>query len=173
MRIIIIGNSGSGKSWLANRLAALNDIDVVHLDDVFWEPGGFSEKRSSDAVAKMIEKSRQKESWIVEGVFGEQAGHYCELADFLVWLDLDWSICRDRLLHRGSESGLHMGRAESTESLNSLIEWASGYHERTNARSHQGHKRLMDGFAGTKIHIRSENEVRDLISDWIPDSIPR
>ena len=71
MKVVIIGTSGSGKTWLATRLAACDSATVIHLDHLFWEPGGFDKKRSSDEVTSLIEKSKNAPSWVVEGVFGE------------------------------------------------------------------------------------------------------
>lgn len=42
-RILIIGNSGSGKSWLAARLAEELTIREVNLDTIVWQPGGFNQ----------------------------------------------------------------------------------------------------------------------------------
>lgn len=41
-RTVIIGNSGSGKTFLARALAAGSGIPVIHLDEIFWQPGGFN-----------------------------------------------------------------------------------------------------------------------------------
>src|SRR5688572_27977737 len=113
MKAIIIGNSGSGKTWLAMQLAVHSSAPVVHLDEIFWQPGGFNEKRPRAAVEQLIADSKQHPSWIVEGVFGELAERYRDEADLLLWLDLDWPTCRERLLARGSESKQHMGRKQS------------------------------------------------------------
>ena len=130
MKIIILGNSGSGKSWLAKHLGNIFGAPVIHLDDFFWEPGGFDSKRSSEEVALLIQRSKNQESWIVEGVFGELAEHYLDVAELLVWLDIDWEICRSRLERRGSESKRHQEREQSQEGLRKLLEWASLYHQR-------------------------------------------
>jgi ATP-dependent protease HslVU (ClpYQ) ATPase subunit len=39
-RVVIIGNSGSGKSYLARRLSEQLTLPLIHLDALFWEPGG-------------------------------------------------------------------------------------------------------------------------------------
>jgi adenylate kinase family enzyme len=80
-KTIIIGNSGSGKTWLANRLAANTETPVIHLDELFWQPGGFDQKRPLSEVERLIEQSKQRPSWIVEGVFGELAERYFDGAD--------------------------------------------------------------------------------------------
>ncbi len=36
--IIIVGNNGSGKSFLSKELAVITDLPLVHLDVEFWRP---------------------------------------------------------------------------------------------------------------------------------------
>jgi len=38
-KIVIIGSPGAGKSTLARDLGFLLQINVVHLDRIFWKPG--------------------------------------------------------------------------------------------------------------------------------------
>lgn len=159
MRIIIIGNSGSGKTWLAGKLAEPAGLSVIHLDELFWEPGGFDKKRRHETVLQLVERSKADSSWIVEGVFGDLADLYSDQAGFLVWLDIDWDICKKRLLSRGSESKRHLGREQSEEGLRKLIEWASSYHERGGSCSHAGHRELFRRFHGKKVHVRSVEQV--------------
>ena len=70
MRTVVVGNSGSGKTWLARRLAEKAGGLVVHLDEVFWLPGGFNEKRDPSEVSRLINAKRAETEWIVEGVYG-------------------------------------------------------------------------------------------------------
>lgn len=49
-RILIIGNSGSGKSWLAARLAEQLTIREVNLDTIVWQPGCFNPKRPQHKI---------------------------------------------------------------------------------------------------------------------------
>ncbi len=167
MRIIITGNSGSGKPWLATHLAEIHHCQVIHLDHIFWQPGGFSEKRYPEVVNQMIADAKREESWIVEGVFGELAEKFMDRADFFIWLDTDWSLCRDRLRQRGLESCRHMGREQSEQDLLELLDWASRYYERKNARSYDGHKALMERFNGEKIHLRSEADAIQMVEKSI------
>ena len=69
MRTVIVGNSGSGKSWLAKRLGERTFAQVIHLDEIFWLPGGFNEKRSSSEVQNLVDSRKVDPDWIVEGVF--------------------------------------------------------------------------------------------------------
>ena len=85
MKTIIIGNGGSGKTWLARRLVAGGDTPIIHLDDLFWEPGGFDKKRGADEVDRLIEESKrhlgreQSEEGLKRLV--EWASHYYDRGD--------------------------------------------------------------------------------------------
>ncbi|MEE9144770.1 MAG: AAA family ATPase [Candidatus Binatia bacterium] len=164
MKTIIIGNSGSGKTWLAKRLSTIFTAPVVHLDDIFWEPGGFDKKRSPKEIELLILQSQDKASWIAEGVFGELASHYLDAAELLVWLDIDWPICKKRLEKRGSESKRHLDREQSEEGLKELLEWASHYYDRQDLRSYEGHRATLEKFSGKKAHLRSEIAVNKFVA---------
>jgi len=158
MRKVIIGNSGSGKTWLARQLA--NDItEIIHLDDLFWMPSGFDRKRSKEEVNQSISRSKSLDQWICEGVFGELAEQYFDVAQTLIWLDMPWELCRARLEQRGSESKRNLGRKQSEEGLQKLLEWSSNYYERIDSRSHNGHQSLLNSFRGDKVHLKSALEV--------------
>lgn len=47
-RTLIIGNSGSGKSWLAERIANRLGSVYVDLDLIHWLPGGYNAARPMD-----------------------------------------------------------------------------------------------------------------------------
>ena len=159
MKIIILGNSGSGKTWLARQLAQRLHLHIVHLDDVFWKPGGFDAKRGPEEIAQLVRSSKNEKAWIVEGVFGELAQCYADAADCLIWLDIEWPVCRGRLQRRGSESKLHLDRTQSQEGLAKLIRWAEGYDTRTDSRSRYGHGRLFEQFSATRIRLGAQEEV--------------
>ena len=82
-RIVIIGNSGSGKTYLAQRLSDYYGYPVIHLDALFWEPGGFNVKRPKEIVYAKIATLVHGENWICEGVFGELAQAFLANADHL------------------------------------------------------------------------------------------
>lgn len=163
MKTIILGNSGSGKTWLANRLAKQTNATVIHLDEFFWQPGGFDRKRSPMEVEELIAASKRSASWIVEGVFGELAARYLDDAELLIWLDIDWALCRERLQARGSESKRHMDREQSEQGFRDLLEWASHYYDRSDGRSWTGHKSLFDGFRGDQLRLSTQDEVEEFM----------
>jgi len=159
MRTVIIGNSGSGKTWLSRQLVNEGFISAISLDDIFWEPGGFDLRRPAADVASLIGEHLKRTGWVVEGVFGDLAEPFLEASDELVWLDMPWSVCRARLLQRGSESKRHMNREQSAAGLDKLLSWAEDYYTRDGACSRAGHKALFSRFSGQKHCLSSEQEV--------------
>lgn len=164
MKAVILGNSGSGKTWLANRLAESTRTPLVHLDELFWQPGGFDEKRTAGEVNGLIASARAQHGWIVEGVFGELAEVFLQDAETLIWLDMDWETCHSRLRKRGSESKAHMSRSQSEIGLEKLIAWAAAYSSRADQRSYTGHKLLFEGFQRAKVHLTHEEAVNNYIA---------
>lgn len=165
MRSVIIGNSGSGKTWLAQRLAEKQAADVTHLDDIFWMPGGFDIKREDGEVSQLIESARRSKNWIAEGVFGNLASRFLIDADVLLWLDIPWQLCKLRLETRGSESKAHMGRVQSDQGLRALLQWAGDYYSRTNSCSLAGHSEIFNSFQGVRYRFTTESEVLGFLND--------
>lgn len=159
MRAVIVGNSGSGKTWLAERLAEVHSLRVVHLDDIFWLPGSFDEKRDPVEVARLVDAARSADQWIAEGVYGNLAQQFLLSASTLIWLDIPWDVCRRRLALRGSASKAHMGREQSEAGLNDLMQWAQSYSSREGSSGHAAHLALFERFRGDRHRLCSESQV--------------
>jgi adenylate kinase family enzyme len=167
-RIVIIGNSGSGKSYLAQRLGDHFGYPIVHLDELFWEPGSFNSKRPKELVYAEIATLVQGKNWVVEGVFGELAQQFFANADQLIWLDLDPEVCLNSLRQRGSESSEQLDQQAAEESFQKLLTWASAYWLRDDLRSYRGHARLFAEFDGQKAHLQTRRAVNEYIDSLMP-----
>jgi len=163
-RIAIVGNSVSGKSYLAESLAAIYSVPVIHLDQIFWMPGGFNEQRPKGEVKIEIERKQKENSWIVEGVFGELAESFLPRAECLIFLDLDWPTCRLGLAARGSESSQQLVTATAEDNFRKLLLWAEQYWTRADLRSRSGHFQLFSDFSGLKFKFISHVEVDEFPS---------
>jgi adenylate kinase family enzyme len=171
MKIVIIGNSGSGKTWLAKQLANSTKAPLIHLDELFWESDGFEKKRAQEDVSQLIALSLASHSWIVEGVFGSLAADYLHESELLIWLDMDWDLCERRLLLRGSESQQHMGRIQSEAGLKKLTNWASTYHSRNDDCSFQEHQAIFSRFNRLSFHLQHESDVDNFLADFTKNKI--
>jgi adenylate kinase family enzyme len=163
-RIVIVGNSGSGKSYLARELSAKLGHDVVHFDEYFWEPGGFNKKRPAEVVHSEIKRLSKGEKWIMEGVFGELAATALENATAMVFLNKSWEECKGALIGRGSESSKQLDTAAAEKNFQDLLSWAEAYTQRENSRSLIGHTNLFTDFTGAKFELRDRPSTSDFIS---------
>src|SRR5712691_9317789 len=86
-RTVIIGNSGAGKSALAESLAALILVPVIDLDLLNWEGDSYGRKRDEDAARRMTLEVSAQPLWIIEGVYGWLVEVALPRATALIWLD--------------------------------------------------------------------------------------
>jgi adenylate kinase family enzyme len=70
LRTVILGNSGSGRSWLAERMAELLDSAAIELDAIHWILGGYNTRRDPALAKSMVRDQASNDRWIIEGVYG-------------------------------------------------------------------------------------------------------
>lgn len=152
-RILIIGNSGSGKSWLASRLAAHIRADHVELDALHWEPGGFNQRRAPEAAISAVRVAAACDAWVIEGVFGWLAEEAAPRATLLLWITLPEDQCIVNLQGRSIKSG------EDDASRDALLDWCRGYRSRTTSSSYAGHEAIYNRFGGRKQMLETRRDV--------------
>lgn len=180
--ILIIGNSGSGKSWLASRLARVTQTPVVHLDTLVWEPGSYTAQRSEVRIDHEISLLAKTSPWIIEGVFGALAEQLLPSADTLVFLDVDWPMCHQALLSRGVKNAMEGITEKSTESetpqqaaaaeksFQTLVQWASEYYTRQSKSSLYFHQQLFESFEGDKQRLTQRDQVARFLASVSSES---
>jgi adenylate kinase family enzyme len=100
-RVAIIGCGGSGKSTLAQQLGAIVNIDVVHLDRLFWQPGWV--EPSKDAWQQVVQSVVAGERWIIDGNYGGTMDMRLNAADTIIFLDMPRSLCLWRIIKRRAQ----------------------------------------------------------------------
>lgn len=98
-RIVIIGSSGAGKSTFAQALGKLLQVDVIHLDRLFWQAGWKELPRS---VRREIQQYylNQRERWIMEGTYLSSSDDRLNAADTIIFLGLPRLLCLWRIIKR-------------------------------------------------------------------------
>lgn len=101
-RICIVGNSGSGKSRLARRVAARLDLPHLELDALNhragWQEAPVSEFRAAVAATLATFES-ERGGWVVDGNYRARVGDLLD-ADTYVWLDYPRRLVMSRVLRR-------------------------------------------------------------------------
>ena len=97
-RVVVIGTTGSGKSTVAERLAAQTGLRIVELDALYW--GRDWQGVPVDLFRHRVERETRDGGWIVVGNYGQVRDLVWPSADTLVWLDLPLSLVMWRLVRR-------------------------------------------------------------------------
>jgi hypothetical protein len=160
-RIVILGTTGSGKSWLAARLAARLGLHVVDLDALFW--GADWQPVPVELFRYRVECETREGGWVVAGNYYQVRDLVWEAADTLVWLDLPLPLVMARLLRRTARrivtredlwgTGNRETAGRSFFSRQSILLWALKTHNRNRVRFFAESERL----AGTKRIVRLQS----------------
>lgn len=90
-KIIIIGCSGSGKSWLAKKIAEITGYPLIHLDNEYWLPN-WTKPPKDEWIAKQKELIKA-ERWIIEGNYNSTMELRFAAADLVIFLDINKILC--------------------------------------------------------------------------------
>lgn len=137
-RVSVVGNSGSGKSSLARRIAGVIDAPSIELDALYHQAGW--QTTDADAFRREVEAVTAGERWVIDGNYRAVVvnGPVWERADAVVWLDLPRSqVMRQvtgRTMHRLiRREELWNGNCEPLVNLafwrqDSILHWAWTHH---------------------------------------------
>lgn len=154
-RTLIIGNSGSGKSWLAQRLAERLQAPWTDLDRLHWLSDEHSIARPRAGALAMARIAAGQERWVIEGVYGWIARELLPRTTLLIWLSVADEVCVANIRQR---------EVNDDERLITLLEWAGSYRKRDGSSGYTAHRQLFEGFNGCRIQLMDRTEITDFAS---------
>lgn len=97
-RVLVAGVTGSGKTTLSRRLAALWDLRHVEIDGLFHGPDWTPRAEFLDDVRAFAAEER----WVTEWQYTSKGTDeiLTPRAQFALWLDYPYRVVRSRLLRR-------------------------------------------------------------------------
>ena len=154
MRLLIMGNSGSGKSYRARALAAQHGLVHLDLDTIVWEPGQIAVPRAPEQVrADLLAFVTGNGAWVAEGCYGDLVEAALPWCSQLVFMNPGREVCLDNNRRRPWEPHKYASMEAQQGKLGFLLDWVSGYYEREDAMSYACHRRVFDGFDGSKTEV--------------------
>jgi adenylate kinase family enzyme len=103
-RIMVIGCGGSGKTSLACKMGQVLEIDVIHLDLLFWKPRWVETEKSK--WKQIVKEVSSRKQWIIDGNYGSTIDMRLSAADTIIFLDMTrysclWHVFKRRILFNG------------------------------------------------------------------------
>ena len=101
-RIHVVGNSASGKSTLAMRLAEALDARFVELDALNWQSGWVPlHDTDPGELDRRMREATGGERWVVAGSYMSHSQRaFWDRLDAVIWLDLPMALLLGRVLRR-------------------------------------------------------------------------
>jgi len=159
-KILVFGNSGSGKSTFAKHISLNFGLSHLDLDVLAWLP-------TSPPQRMPIEKSKERindflaehESWVIEGCYTDLLELLKDEASEVVFMDLNIEQCIANAKSRPWEPHKYESKEAQDANLNMLIKWIEDYKTRSDSFSYESHRRFYESFQGKKVAY-TENQIR-------------
>jgi len=153
-RVLIFGNSGSGKSTRALALAAEHGLVHLDLDTIVWEPGKIAIVRPPEAIEASLEEFLAgHDQWVIEGAYGELVELAAGRCTELIFLNPGPEACLANNRRRAWEPHKYESKAKQDSMLEVLQAWVEEYYLRDGSWSLMAHRRIFDAHRGTKTEV--------------------
>ncbi len=97
-RVIIVGDSCSGKSTLGEKFAARMSCPFIELDAMYWKPGWMPSEIPPFRI--IVDEATRAESWVLAGNYDSVRDLTWPRADTVVWLDFPLRVTLPRIITR-------------------------------------------------------------------------
>ncbi|MCH7854424.1 MAG: shikimate kinase [Proteobacteria bacterium] len=155
-KIVIFGNSGSGKSTHARELEREGGLGYLDLDTLAWQKDAPTSRRPiADSLQDLESFMAANGTWVIEGCYSSLLGAAIRQCSQLRFLNPGADQCVENCRARPWEPHKYESPEEQDKNLAMLIEWVRSYDSRADEFSLQAHRQLYDSFDGVKIEYDS------------------
>lgn len=130
MKILIIGNVGSGKTTLGNNLAKLYGIKLFSIDNIVYDDENKLKREKLDQINLLNKINRENKEYIIEGVLRKNMDFLLNLVDKIVVIDLNKKILKNRIRKRYIKQKIGISKDKylvSKVNLGEMYDWIEKY----------------------------------------------
>jgi len=159
MKILIIGNVGSGKTTLGNNLAKLYGIKLFSIDNIVYDDENKLKREKLDQINLLNKINRENREYIIEGVLHKNMDFLLNLVDKVVIIDLDKKILKNRIRKRYIKQKIGISKDKylvSKVHLGEMYDWIEKYdYERIN--------KLIIKYSRKIVYLKTTKDIKKYI----------
>ncbi len=157
-KIIIFGNSSSGKSTIAQKLCNKYGLAHLDLDSLAWLPTDPPKRRALlDSKKEIIEFTKNNTGWVIEGCYSDLIQLAAADSTEAIYMNPSIELCIENAKNRPWEPHKYNSPEAQDENLEMLIQWIQDYSKRTDTFSKLEHEILFNKYTKEKQMISSNN----------------
>ena len=158
-KIIVIGPSGSGKSEFSRKINKILNIDIYHLDNIFWN----SDKThiTKEEFDKKLEEILSLDNYIIDGDYSRTYETRFKNSDTIIFLNYPLDLCINGVSERIGKKRLDIPWVED-EFDPLFMQWIKNWFIETKPIL----LNLLDKYRDTKtiIEFKDRNQANDFIN---------
>ncbi len=97
-KIVVLGNSGSGKSTFSIKLHEYTGLPLIHLDNIWWKKDRTHISR--EEFDEKLEEVLKGDEWIIDGSYSRTFEMRFQACDTVFFLDYDDEVCLNAIQGR-------------------------------------------------------------------------
>ncbi|MEM7395283.1 MAG: shikimate kinase [Verrucomicrobiota bacterium] len=158
-RIVIFGNSGSGKSFMAGALQREENLPHLDLDSIAWSSASPPERRSIAESRRDIDAfTEANPQWVIEGCYSDLLEIAMLRSSEIIFLNIPIESCISNAKKRPWEPHKYVSKEAQDANLPMLIDWIRQYTERDDVFSKSSHMALFEHYECKKVMVRKHEK---------------
>lgn len=160
-KVLVFGNSASGKSTLAKQLATSEQLAHLDLDLLAWQPTNPPIRKALAESAQAIEHfMKVNKGWVIEGYYRDLLAIAESESTAIIFMNLSVEDCIVNANKRPWEPHKYESKVAQDANLAMLIEWISQYEVREDTFSKAAHLEFYQSYTRDKQMLTSNINLK-------------
>jgi len=159
-KVLIFGNSGSGKSTFAKKFRQSDGLVHLDLDTLAWQNTVPPERKPLiESKQELLTFIQSNESWVIDGGYVDLLEMAASHANEIIFLNLPVDDCIANAKNRPWEPHKYDSKQAQDANLEMLIGWIADYYVREDTFSQTAHHTFYEQFFGKKSVLSQRTNI--------------